>query len=240
MSVPTAEPAAPSADKRAPCPGAPYPLGAHWDGVGVNFALYSEHADAVELCLFACPDDPYEADRIPLPERTGHVWHGYFPGLAPGQVYGYRVYGPYRPGSASASIRPSCSSTPMRAPSMAASTTAVRSMATTPAAAPRDDNRRCPHDDAPYVPRSVVIDPAFDWGDDAPPGVPWSETVIYETHVKGFSRLFPRILPDLARHLPRAGPPGGHRVPARSRRHRRRAAAGPRLARRGRRSSRAG
>src|SRR3712207_6750060 len=77
--------------------GAPFPLGSHWDGAGVNFALLSEHATAVEVCLFAHPDDPYETERIPFPERTGHVWHGYIPELGPGQVYGYRVYGPYRP-----------------------------------------------------------------------------------------------------------------------------------------------
>ena len=77
--------------------GAPFPLGAHWDGAGVNFALLSEHATAVEICLFARPDDPFETERVALPERTGHVWHGYVPGLGPGQVYGYRVYGPYRP-----------------------------------------------------------------------------------------------------------------------------------------------
>src|SRR5918993_727505 len=77
--------------------GAPLPLGPHWDGPGVNFALLSEHATAVEVCLFAHADDPFEAERIALPERTGHVWHGYVPGLGTGQVYGYRVYGPYRP-----------------------------------------------------------------------------------------------------------------------------------------------
>src|SRR5262245_34498579 len=77
--------------------GSPDMLGAHWDREGINFALYSEHASAVDLCLFASPDDPYEANRITLPERTGHVWHGYVPGLSPGQVYGFRVYGPYLP-----------------------------------------------------------------------------------------------------------------------------------------------
>src|SRR3712207_5074500 len=78
-------------------PGTPLPLGAYWDGLGVNFSLLSEHATAVEVCLFSRPDDPYEAERIGLPERTGHVWHGYIPDLAPRQLYGFRVYGPYRP-----------------------------------------------------------------------------------------------------------------------------------------------
>src|SRR5687767_3528903 len=77
--------------------GAPFPLGADWDGSGVNFGLLSGHATAVEVCLFADSGDPYETERIALPERTGHIWHGYVPDLGPDQVFGYRVYGPYRP-----------------------------------------------------------------------------------------------------------------------------------------------
>src|SRR3954466_2462888 len=78
-------------------PGSPYPLGATWDGVGVNFALFSEHASKVELCLFDSPDSAVESQRIRLREHTDLVWHGYFPDLEPGQLYGYRVYGPYEP-----------------------------------------------------------------------------------------------------------------------------------------------
>ena len=78
-------------------PGAAVPLGALWDGNGVNFAIASAHATAVELCLFDRPDDPYEAERIKLPEHTNQIWHGYLPGLGPGQAYGYRVYGPWNP-----------------------------------------------------------------------------------------------------------------------------------------------
>src|SRR5205814_4105610 len=78
-------------------PGHPYPLGATWDGAGVNFALFSEHATKVELCLFESPEDEKESHRIPLPENTDHVWHGYLPDVYPGQVYGYRVHGPYAP-----------------------------------------------------------------------------------------------------------------------------------------------
>lgn len=80
-------------------PGAAASLGAQWDGSGVNFAIASAHATAVELCLFERPDDPYEAERIKLPESTNQIWHGYLPGLGPGQAYGYRIYGPYRPES---------------------------------------------------------------------------------------------------------------------------------------------
>src|SRR5690349_10916597 len=97
MSVLSPDPSSPQSGGAAVWPGLAYPLGAHWGGQGVNFALFSRHATAVELCLFAQPDDEREADRILLPERTGHVWHGYVPSLGPGQVYGYRVYGPYRP-----------------------------------------------------------------------------------------------------------------------------------------------
>lgn len=79
-------------------PGRPYPLGATWDGAGVNVALFSEHAAKVELCLFEKPESTKESKRIPLPEYTDMVWHGYFPDLEPGQLYGFRVYGPYDPG----------------------------------------------------------------------------------------------------------------------------------------------
>jgi glycogen operon protein len=120
------------------------------------------------------------------------------PNLGPGQVYGFRVYGPYRPRLASASTQPSFSSTPTPAPFT------VASIYSGPIygydhgyPARNDDHRRSPRDDAPSVPRSVVVDSAFDWGDDAPPHVAWSDTVIYETHVKGFSRLFPEVLPEL-------------------------------------------
>ncbi len=78
-------------------PGLPYPQGATWDGAGVNFAIYSEHAERVELCLFSGDEPPKETDRIALPEQTNQVWHGYFPDVRPGQLYGYRVYGPYDP-----------------------------------------------------------------------------------------------------------------------------------------------
>ena len=79
-------------------PGQPYPLGATWDGLGVNFALYSLNAQRVDLVLFRSPDDPEPYLTLPLPERTGPIWHGYLPNLRPGQLYGYRVYGPYNPG----------------------------------------------------------------------------------------------------------------------------------------------
>ena len=78
-------------------PGSPYPLGATWDGSGVNFAIFSEHALKVELCLFDSPDSARESARITLPEQTDLIWHGYIPGILPGQLYGYRIHGPYAP-----------------------------------------------------------------------------------------------------------------------------------------------
>jgi isoamylase len=178
--------------------GAPFPLGPHWDGQGVNFSLLSEHATAVEVCLFAHPDDPYETERVPLPERTGHVWHGYIPELGPGQVYGYRVYGPYRPevglrfNPAKLLIDPYARAIHGRLDYSGPI------YGSDPEAGSRaDDHDRGSRDDAPSMPRCVVIDPAFDWEDDAAPRVPWGETIIYETHVKGFSRLFPEVLQEL-------------------------------------------
>jgi isoamylase len=197
---------APDSSPRADAPrgsarawiGAPFPLGSHWDGAGINFALLSEHATEVEVCLFARPDDPYETERIPLPERTGHVWHGYIPGLAPRQVYGYRVYGPYRP-EFGLRFNPSKL---LIDPYARAIHGQLDYSGPIYGYSPRsglhgEDQDRSPADDAPSVPRSVVIDPAFDWEDDAPPRVPWGETFIYETHVKGFSRLFPEVSPEL-------------------------------------------
>jgi pullulanase/glycogen debranching enzyme len=95
-------------------PGRAYPLGATWDGQGVNFALFSENATAVDLCLFEHPKARQENHRIRLPERTDQIWHGYLPEIRPGQYYGYRVHGPYEPQGAIASIRPNVCSIPMR------------------------------------------------------------------------------------------------------------------------------
>ena len=179
-------------------PGAAASPGAHWDGSGVNFALVSAHATAVELCLFDRPDDPYEAERIMLPEHTNQIWHGYLPGLGPGQAYGYRVYGPYRPESghrfnpAKLLLDPYARAIhgkldfrgPIRGYDQQAGGEAI-------------ELRRSTRDDAPYVPRSIVVDPDFDWQGDQPPQVPWTDTVIYEVHVKGFSKQLPAVPPAL-------------------------------------------
>ena len=172
------------------CVGTPSPLGSTWDGRGVNFALFSQHATAVDLCLF---DDAGVETRVPVPSRTLHVWHVYVPGVGPGQRYGWRVHGPYR-ARAGAPLQPrtSCSSTRTRARSTARSTcagpsTPIRAIA--PSTTCVFDSR----DDAAAKPKSVVVDDRFDWGDDRLPQVPWRETVLYELHVRGFTRLHPAV-----------------------------------------------
>jgi len=169
-------------------PGTPYPLGATWDGWGTNFALFSEAANRVELCLFAAGDEI----RFDLTEADGFVWHGYVPEVGPGTRYGYRVHGPWDP---------------------------VEGFLCNPAKLLLDPYAKAIHgavipddalfgydrtfsryrlsatDSAPYTMKSVVINPFFDWGSDKPPHVPYSETVIYEAHVRGLTFRHPQIPP---------------------------------------------
>ncbi len=173
-------------------PGSPYPLGATWDGLGVNFALFSEHATRVELCLFDSPDATRESHRLRLREYTDLVWHGYVPGIRPGQLYGYRVHGPYRP---RAGHRFNAAKVVLD-PYAKAIGRLVRwgdeNFGYTIGHADEDlsqDGR----DNAALAPLASVIDPSFTWGDDRPPRTPWAETVIYEAHVKGYSFRHPEI-----------------------------------------------
>ena len=177
----------PPAARSAVGPGRPYPLGACWDGAGVNFALYSEHAEKVELCLFDA-GGRRELERIELAERSGFVWHIYLPQARPGQRYGYRVHGPH-------------------APELGHRFNAQRVLLD------------------PYarlvlpagIGRCQVVDEAFSWGDDRPPRIPWPETVIYEAHVRGLTKLHPDVAeplrgtyaglatPPVVEHLKRLG-----------------------------------
>ncbi len=177
-------------------PGRPLPLGATWDGLGVNFALFSEYATGVDLCLFESLDASAETLRIPLPERTHHVWHGYAPGLRPGQLYGYRVDGPYEPSAghrfnASKVVLDPYAKAIGRAPIWDETLFGYKTDD------PREDLARDDRDNAAAAPLAAVIDPAFTWGDDRPPRRYWHETVIYELHVKGFSWQHPGIPADL-------------------------------------------
>jgi len=173
-------------------PGRPYPLGATWDGEGVNFAIFSAHASRVELCLFDSPTAAREAVRIVLPERTDDVWHGYIPGLRPGQLYGYRVHGPYLPKQGHR-FNPYKLLIDPYARALCGELIWDKANYGYRVDSPYGDLTIGKRDSAPYVPRSVVIDPSFDWGDDRPPDTPLADSVIYELHVKGFTKLHPDV-----------------------------------------------
>ncbi|MDR3405960.1 MAG: glycogen debranching protein GlgX [Chthoniobacter sp.] len=165
-------------------PGQPYPLGATPDAGGVNFALFSEHATAVALCLFDSPDAEVESQRILLPERTDQVWHGYVPDLKPGQIYGYRVHGPYEPDRGHRFD--------------------ARKLLLDPYAKSiardlhwNDAVRTWEQDTAAYAPLARVVDTTFPWGGDHPLRTPWHETVVYELHVKGFTQQHPDVPENL-------------------------------------------
>ena len=172
-------------------PGTPYPLGATWDGEGTNFALFSEAAAGVELCLFDRVGAP-ERLRLPLEEQTAHVWHGYLPGVGPGQLYGFRVKGPYAP-DRGLRFNPDKLLVDPYARALAGAVDWSGPVHGYRLRDRRADLARDARDDAAAVPRGVVVDPAFDWDDDRPPRIPWHESVIYELHVKGFTRCHPDV-----------------------------------------------
>ncbi len=176
--------------------GQPYPLGATWDGVGVNFALFSEHATAVELCLFDSPYAGRESVRVPLVEQTDQVWHGYLPDVRPGQLYGYRVYGPYEP-SQGHRFNPHKLLIDPYAKAMGRTLRWHESVFGYRQGATSDDQTFDGRDSAAYAPLAAVCDTSFTWGDDKPLRTPWHQTVIYEAHVKGFTRLMSDIAEDL-------------------------------------------
>ncbi|MQA86756.1 MAG: glycogen debranching protein GlgX [Streptosporangiales bacterium] len=167
-------------------PGDPYPLGATWDGAGTNFALFSEVAERVELCLF---DERGKEKRIDLPEVDAFVWHGYLPGVGPGQRYGYRVHGAY-----DAAQGHRCNPAKLLLdPYAKAMEGQVHWHEALFSYDFQQPNRRNTADSAPHTMKSVVINPFFDWGDDRPPRRPYHETVIYEAHVKGLTARHPAI-----------------------------------------------
>ncbi|MBU2665414.1 glycogen debranching protein GlgX [Actinoplanes bogorensis] len=171
-------------------PGNPYPLGATYDGGGTNFALFSEIADRVELCLF---DDDGKETRIDLPEREALVWHGYLPRIVPGQRYGYRIHGPYDPANG---LR--CNPNKLLLDPYAKAIDG-RNDWNEALFAYRfgEPDSRNDDDSAPYAQKSVVINPFFDWGNDRPLRVPFHQTVIYEAHVKGMTERHPDIPEDV-------------------------------------------
>jgi glycogen operon protein len=177
---------------RAIWPGAPYPLGATWDGQGVNFAIFSEQASAVELCLFDAPDAPHESERIRMPEQTDRVWHAYLPGLQPGQLYGYRVYGSYDP-DRGLRFNPAKLLIDPYAKAISRSIQWNDTMFGYTVGSPDADRSFDDRDSAPFMPRCVVTDPSFDWGGDRPPRTPLHDSIIYEVHAKGFTQLHPEV-----------------------------------------------
>ena len=172
-------------------PGKPYPLGASWDGEGVNFALFSEHAKKVELCLFD-PRGRREVARIVLPEQTDHVWHGYLPQARPGQLYGYRVHGPYQPENGHR-FNPNKLLLDPYARSVQNRLRWHDSNFGYKIGAKHEDLSFDWRDNAVLMPKSQVIDDRFDWGDDKPPAIAWSDSILYELHVKGFTTLNPDV-----------------------------------------------
>ena len=177
-------------------PGQPHPLGATWDGSGTNFALFSENATGVDLCLF---DEQGQETRIPLREMENYIWHGYFAEVGPGQRYGFRVHGPYVPAVGNRFNPHKLLIDPY-----------ARALEGDVQLHPRifgynmaeiaiedADLTFSEIDSAPYIPKAIVIDPSFDWQSDHPPRTPWHRTIIYETHVRGLTKTHPDLPEDL-------------------------------------------
>ena len=173
-------------------PGQPYPLGASWDGQGVNFAIFSEHATGVELCLFNHEDDSVESEKIVLREYTDQVWHCYLPDVRPGQFYGYRVHGPYEPHNGNR-FNPAKLLIDPYAKAITGSIKWSNALFAYKVGGTQEDLEPDPNNSAGGVPKCVVIDPAFTWDNDRPLHIPWNRTVIYECHVKGMSKLHPDV-----------------------------------------------
>lgn len=173
-------------------PGSAFPLGATYDGQGVNFALFAENATGVDICLFNSTDDETESIKIRVKERSNHVWHAYVPGLKPGQLYGFRVYGPFEPHNGHR-FNPHKLLIDPYAKAIAGAIHWHDALFAYEVGHPDEDLSFSHVDSAPYIPKSVVIDPFFDWEGDKLPQIQYHESIIYETHVKGFTQLHPDI-----------------------------------------------
>jgi isoamylase len=173
--------------------GAPYPLGATWDGAGVNFAIFSENAHAVDLCLFDADD---REQRVRLTEQTDQVWHCYLPDVRPGQRYGYRVFGPYEPHNGHRFNANKLLIDPY-AKRIAGGMQWSDRLFGYRVGSSEEDSEPDERDSASLVAKSVVVNQAFVWGDDTQLHTPWEKTLIYEVHVKGFTELHPDVPPEL-------------------------------------------
>jgi isoamylase len=171
-------------------------LGATWDGMGVNFALFSENATGVELCLYDKPEAAEESAKVQMKERTNRVWHCYLPDVRPGQLYGYRVHGPYEPDKGHR-FNPAKL---LLDPYAKAITGGIRwddTVMPYKVGSQNEDREKDDRNSAGAMPKNVVVDSTFAWGSDRAPKVPWNRTVIYEAHVKGMTMLHP----DVPEHL---------------------------------------
>jgi isoamylase len=176
-------------------PGHPFPLGPEWDGSGTNFALFTENAERVELCLFDAED---RETRVELIEREAFNWHCYIPGIGPGQRYGYRVYGDYDPATGHRFNPHKLLIDPYaKAIEGPVDWGAANVLPYVPSGDEDADLFIDDEDDAVAIPKCVVIDPSFDWEDDRPPNLRWNEMVIYEVHTKGYTKLHPSVREDL-------------------------------------------
>jgi isoamylase len=173
-------------------PGNPYPRGATYDGAGVNFAVFSQVATRIEVCLYDPWEPSREVDRFELPEVTDFVWHGYVPGMEPGALYGVRVHGPYEPHKGHR-CNPAKLLVDPYAKALYGEVDWSQPVFGYPLGHERQDLARDERDSAPGMPRCVVVSDWFDWGNDRPPQVPWRKTVIYEAHVRGLTMRHPRV-----------------------------------------------
>jgi glycogen operon protein len=176
-------------------PGKPFPRGATWDGEGVNFALFSEHAERVELCIFD-PAGRREIQRVELKEHTDQVWHGYLPEARPGMLYGYRVHGPYRPDDGHR-FNPHKLLVDPYARNFVGNLRWSDALYGYVVGHRREDLSFDRRDSARGLPKCQVVDNAFTWGDDRPPAIGWNDMVIYELHVRGFTMRNPQVPPAL-------------------------------------------
>ena len=170
-----------------------YPLGAHYDGAGVNFSIYSQVADKVELCLF---DDQDRETRIAMTEQNSYVWHNYLPGIQPGQRYGYRVYGPYDP-NRGLRCNPNKLLLDPYAYAIEGNIDSDESLFSYWFKSPNDNSAMNTLDSAGHTMKSVVVNPYFDWGADRHPNIPYHDSVIYEAHVRGMTNLNVDVPPDI-------------------------------------------
>jgi glycogen operon protein len=176
-------------------PGRPYPLGATWDGKGVNFALFSAHAEKVELCLFDA-SGAREIDRVALPEYTDEVWHGYLPDATPGTLYGYRVYGPYDPRRGHR-FNPHKLLVDPYAKALVGNIRHSEAIFGYRLGAAREDLAFDRRDSARVMPKSQVVDPSYAWSQEVRPATAWADTIVYEAHARGFTMQHPRLPPPL-------------------------------------------